>query len=94
MNEKNDLQEIESLLRQILAALQEHNQLLDSFIGAAPDRRTWSWSSCSQAREDLQLLHDTLRLLSKCTGCGSEPPRWPTTIGISHVESRSRRVIE
>ena len=99
MEKRNDelaaeLREIESLLRQILAALQEHNRLLDSFINAAPDRRTCSWSSCSQATEDLQLLRDTIRLLSKCAGRGSELPYRATTIAVSpsHTWGVSRMV--
>lgn len=75
--------EIESLLRQILAALQEHNRLIESFIDAAQDRRTSSWSSCSQATEDLKLLRDTIRLLAKCAGRDSEPPYRVTTIAAS-----------
>jgi len=71
------------LLQQILRELQETNRLLDSFIDAVPDRSTCSWSSCSQAMEDLQLLRDTIRLLSKRAGSGSELPYRVTTIGVS-----------
>ena len=82
-NQSHSEQSETDLLQQILRELQETNRLLGLLSGTDPSLHTCSWSSYWRAREDLQLVHDTLQLMSRCIGCGSEPLRRARTVAVS-----------